>query len=725
MEPGGSGTAGNSSGGAGRRPFNFPGNNSSRNQQQNVGDSSAPSKSNPNLNKDGNESPESGSLYSDEIPSGYNSGEQYDTVSCGYMSGEAYELPETRMELREPALEVIEECIQPLGTFANSDQDIFRMPFITMGTPDGNNQTGFINHEQDEGDLSSTSSGAEDKAEADSILNITGSPMITVGKKTRKKPLTFAIPIEASPLNRNDDDDYHEYDESSDPGMGGDGTPGYRAVPSDTDTSAVDSDPYGHGLEDNVQSGRHKRLGKRKKNFKNHDEAWFMSHDSKGWSRVRFICFWGSITSMVSACILAGVLIFLMPRNCDPNVEWYQGKVIMDIRPSQNGPNGTTILDLDQIKNRLIDYRNMGIATLHLKDLADKNSSMKSGDLLTSAQNALGNSGQIEDFFDRIHKENMTIIVQVPVLSLSKSKRLDLELEHYVDDAIKFWISHGADGIFLDGLEIFDVNVWVAQKISYWHGLLDRYSSKGLEPSHPRILMTSYKFAKELTDNVDDKKAVEEALEKIDLLDAHLDLDLKTNITHLEEDMGEITHWDTLAHRPWINWNLQTQTTNPASNAAVAVQMLLPGTINLNLQFDESDSKSQPNQDFNPEALKNMTTLRALAIPIYMNGNYKRCDCDEENTKEINYALRQPMAETIQLERYYNRRNRYVLVANFGEEHVNLEPVGQIYSGGELVLDTSNTLNFIDQEENLSNQVVKFSSIDLQPNEAIVIKLPK
>ena len=112
---------------------------------------------------------------------------------------------------------------------------------------------------------------------------------------------------------------------------------------------------------------------------------------------------------MVSACILAGVLIFLMPRNCDPNVEWYQGKVIMDIRPTQNGPNGTTILDLDQIKNKLINYRNMGISTLHLKDLADKNSS----NLLASAQNTLGSSGQIEDFFDRIHKENMTIIVQV------------------------------------------------------------------------------------------------------------------------------------------------------------------------------------------------------------------------------------------------------------------------------------------------------------------------
>ena len=116
-----------------------------------------------------------------------------------------------------------------------------------------------------------------------------------------------------------------------------------------------------------------------------------------------------------------------------------------------------------------------------------------------------------------------------------------------MDDAIKFWISHGADGIFLDGLELFDVNVWVAQKISYWHGLLDRYGPHAL---YPRILMTSYKFAKELTDNVDDKKSVDEALEKINLLDAHLDLDLKTNITHLEQDMDEIAHWDTIAQ--WV-----------------------------------------------------------------------------------------------------------------------------------------------------------------------------
>ena len=108
--------------------------------------------------------------------------------------------------------------------------------------------------------------------------------------------------------------------------------------------------------------------------------------------------------------------------------------------------------------------------------------------------------------------------------------------------------------------------------------------------------------------------------------------------------------------RPWINWNLQTQNANPTSNAAVALQMLLPGTINLNLLPSGDDSSKQKDQeDFNAETLKNITSLRALAVPIYMNGNYKRCDCDEETTKEINYALRQPMAETIKLERDYNR----------------------------------------------------------------------
>ena len=72
-----------------------------------------------NDGKGGENSPaDSISLYSDEIPSGYNSGEQYDTLSTGYMSGEAYELPATRMDLLEPSLDVIDESKDNVGAGA-------------------------------------------------------------------------------------------------------------------------------------------------------------------------------------------------------------------------------------------------------------------------------------------------------------------------------------------------------------------------------------------------------------------------------------------------------------------------------------------------------------------------------------------------------------------------------------------------------------------------------
>ena len=117
-----------------------------------------------------------------------------------------------------------------------------------------------------------------------------------------------------------------------------------------------------------------------------------------------------------------------------------------------------------------------------------------------------------------------------------------------------------------------------------------------------------------------------------------------------------------------------------------------------------------------------MTNLRAVAVPIYMNGNYKRCNCPEEqdmHVKEENYLMHQPINDIIQLERFYNRRHRYVLVANFGGTETDLTPIGSIYSGGELVLDTSNDL------KHLLNTDIQFRSIVLLPGQAIVIKLPK
>jgi len=663
----------------------------------------------------GNESPESGSLYSDEIPSGYNSGEQYDTISTGYMSGEAYELPETRLELREPSLDVIEECIQPLGS-AVSEENIFRVPTITVGTPvhmtNANNT--IISIEQDEAP-SSTSSGAEDNGDQDNKMGLGGatgnSPMVNYGKKLLRKKATFSVPIESSPLSKADA--VEGYDESSDPGMGDAPTGGYRAVPSDTDTSAFDSDPNAH-----LTDGRHKRLGRKaRKHLKNHDETWFNSHDTKTWSRIRFCCFWLSVFSMIIACVVSGVLIGLMPRNCDPELEWYQGKVILDVFPGKSP-------DLSLIQANVEKYQKLGISGLHLKSRAPIPTSKH----IQIINDNLGSNDSIKSFINYLHTNNLSVMIQIPIerdnLIIDGDKSLDMDMEHHVDAAIRFWMILGADGVFLDGLERFKADNWIARKISSWNGLLDRF---GGETNRSHILMTSYKFAQGLTGNPDIPDDVaQEALAHLDLLDAHLDLD--KNITDMEMEMQNITNWDNIDSRPWINWNLQGSL--PLSNAAIALHMLLPGTINLN-----GANLNYSNDSTTSHNISNMTSLRALAVPIHMNGNYRKCHCETGTTKEINYVISQPINETIQLERYYSRRHRYVLVANFGQDPVNLDPVGKIYSGGELVLDTSQSLPKNDgkeeeeeigkNKEEKEDEVTKFSTINLQPGEAIVIKLPK
>jgi hypothetical protein len=176
--------------------------------------------------------------------------------------------------------------------------------------------------------------------------------------------------------------------------------------------------------------------------------------------------------------------------------------------------------------------------------------------------------------------------------------------------------------------------------------------------------------------------------------------------TNLIENMAK---WDSSEERPWINWNLRFVRDLPLSNAAAAFQMLLPGTVNIgNLMESRMDS----------EQLRNMTSLRTVAVPIRMNGNYKRCDCDEGFTKETNYVVHHPISDVIQLERFYSRRNRYVLVANFGSSPESLQAIGRIYTGGQIVLDTSGSLAELNTE-------VLFKQLLLPAGQAVVIKIPK
>merc|ERR1712029_325864 len=130
----------------------------------------------------------------------------------------------------------------------------------------------------------------------------------------------------------------------------------------------------------------------------------------------------------------------------------------------------------------------------------------------------------------------------------------------------------------------------------------------------------------------------------INLLDATFDLDPLMESSHddftiVSEAVAAMSAWDAIDERPWINWNLRSQSV-PLTNAARALQMLLPGTINV-ASSDSGDS----------QLTTNMTSLRAVAVPIFMNGNYKPCHvCQDDTVKETNYHLHQPIEYVVQLE---------------------------------------------------------------------------
>lgn len=364
----------------------------------------------------------------------------------------------------------------------------------------------------------------------------------------------------------------------------------------------------------------------------------------------------------------------------------------MDMKPIEG------FLNISKIIERLPDLKHLGLRAIHLKGLHRESNDFKRAYESTFGQSATDLEKSLELLINNIHKENLSLIVQIPVGG-KQSDSLPLDQEYQVSKNIEFWAKLGADGIFLDGLEQFGSDVYISRTVSQWSTIFEKAATS----PNKKILMTSYLFAQNLKSSKNAEAG--EALSHIKLLDASLDA--TQNYEELHNLLTTIAAWDNVKGRPWINWNLVQPL--PLSRAALAFQFFLPGTISV------PDLKDV-------ETLRNLTSIRTLAVPIYMNGNLKRCDCPEGHEKEKNFALTQPMHQLIQMERFYNRRNRYLLVASLSNESQVQTPLSHIpnmYSNGQLLLDTSK------RNADRLGKDVAIRELILEPENAIVILLPK
>jgi len=280
--------------------------------------------------------------------------------------------------------------------------------------------------------------------------------------------------------------------------------------------------------------------------------------------------------------------------------------------------------------------------------------------------------------------------------------------------AIKNWGEVGVDGISIVGLEHFWNDSYIATTAASWKTNFIKYGSS----SNTKILTTSYLLPQNIEAFATKLKAEDASppgiagIVSFDLLDATITLDSLQNNSATVETINSAARWDQAPTQPWINWNIKSHGPN-LKNAEIAFQMLLPGT--LNLQLAALDLLNQENQLL----VSKLIAIRKAAVPILMNGNFKTCHghCDGNPDKEINYKVHVFENNILLMERHFNRRNRYMVIANLGNQNTSLLPVSSLYSGGDMILDTGDL--------NKESEFVKFKDEVIDHNEAFVIKFPK
>jgi len=730
----------------------------------------------------GRESPESGSLYSDyesgqqyedkDLPSGYNSGEQYDTMSTGYMSGEAYELPEAREPLMEPTLASVEEISGSLRS-----EDLFTLTHSQAST-DGNMlaQTELLESSssssipeaieplpvveaqdearhkmkrkkkdfpvvvpensllmQTENLETSSSSSIPKNMDLAAVLDPITLHKLKMGKKMAKKSVSYhvSVPIDKSPLG-------HEV-KSKIP----------RTVldnPSDTDTtSCFDSDGTYMRSEcqssdsaaqllhksksrrgrsrdreagDNIIRGNRKKVGKKAKYIIRNSADFFDRYDNKYWAISRQVCFWASTLSIIASIIGAVVLIGLMPKTCDPEVQWWQGKLTLDIIP-RNRTDGPPAVDIVKLIYNIPRYKRIGVQTLKLKHLylstpdSDLNPSDSYSWLPLESELAKSRISQPELLSTlalELHNAGMTLMVEIPAFQGNTTDgKMDYMLERAIMTAVVTWAEKGVDGISIVGLEHFSGDPFLPGNVRTWSTKFQQY---GTSPNTkilagPTRLPSNIEAVFPAGEGNEELSAAFTGIQSFNLLDTTLNLGSEKLTPAIVDAVAEAAMWDLAPSQPWINWALQGKEVDQLSNAELTFLMFLPGTVSLGQTHWDED------------LVERLAKIRAAAVPIFMNGNYKTCHghCTNFAEKELNHVVHVLEDNLLLLERSFSRRNRYMVVANVGTSNSSLHDVSKLYAGGELILDTHNPAR--------ESQYVDFKDAELPGMQAYVIKFPK
>ncbi|CAB3223278.1 unnamed protein product [Arctia plantaginis] len=475
------------------------------------------------------------------------------------------------------------------------------------------------------------------------------------------------------------------------------------------------------------------------------------------WNVIRKVLLW-IVCSCLVACLGAIIaLVVTIPKECNPNLPWYQGKVFYEVFPASfKDSNHDGIGDLKGLIIKLDYIQELGASAIRLNNIYAAQKYPDQYYNITSLVEIDRSLGVLKDFKElaaEIHKRNMSIILDVPVISLAKplsstgnfTETLLVSDEigkRYVDPtsaALIFWKKLGVDGFYLKGLERFVDELDFGRTLQIWKQLIAN-----------KILIASESALDKAKDD-----SLNVLLSRIDLIDIHLDLQEGINglKRHIDKVIGGIL-WGK-PHYPWVHWNIGSVENERISAkndnntlALTALEFVLPGTVSIfygdeiglggleNVEGDFHEHKDvhnlaqmsfsdgekpaggilpwngksavDPNYNF-LKVIKEMTKVRLNTPTIYLNAIYK------EGSVQKNIELRKMEGNLVVIERWFPRRNTCVFVGNFGNSSITTD-LSSMFYGGTVIAGTN---------VSLVGQVLYFEQVTFPANSAIVLKLEK
>ncbi|KAG5866079.1 hypothetical protein JTB14_006282 [Gonioctena quinquepunctata] len=489
------------------------------------------------------------------------------------------------------------------------------------------------------------------------------------------------------------------------------------------------------------------------------DNYFFMTWN---WPVIRKISLWIFMSALVAMLALVVAMIYNLPKKCNPTTFWYQGNLLYEIFPASFYSGGQNMEgDFRGISLKADYIKELGARGVRLNSIFDSPNYPYDFENITSLIEIAPPLGTLKDFNSmakHLNSKNISVILDLPVYPFVKKlvrKRVqknetvsgptveflrterdeDLDI---IEDAILFWISNGVNGFYFKGLEHLKDDPNLADSLRRWKRIL----------GENRAIIVSEMFLNSAPPSV-----MSIILNNVDLVDVKLSLG--NGVAEVSKKIGSLQNGTLFSKpgMPWIHWSLgnahskrlaNTLSYGNATLGATLLQLMLPGTPSIfygdeiglqqiaDAQGERQDIKHLHQLTMMPwqnqkmkvlpwihgdgpvsasfeqkDLISKLVELRTQSPSIYMNSVYK--EGSNKANAEVKYAKNQFLV----IQRWYPRRNAYVVASNLGTKKLSTDLSTLLYTG-EVVIGP--------RVDSLSG-TISFKDISLWPGESVVVAL--